>query len=123
MESLVYTRPRHPYNQKIFIHLDLLTCSHVFVRNDAVRAPLRRPYLGSFLVLNGKEKYYVLDIKGKPDSVSIDRLKPAYMMNALMSHSDDTGNSSDADISPEVKTDPDRLLNEADEMPASEVYT
>ena len=39
MESLVYTRPRHPNDQKTFIHPDL-TCSHVFVRNDTVRALL-----------------------------------------------------------------------------------
>ena len=58
-------------------HLYLLICSHVYVRNDAVRAPLQRPYLGPFLVLQRSDKYYVLDMKGRSDFVSIDRLKPA----------------------------------------------
>ena len=122
MANLVYTRSRHPNNQKTFIHPDLQTCSHVFVRNDAVRAPLQTPYLGPFLVLNRKEKYDVLDIKGRPDSVSINRLKPAYKVNEFMSDSVDDGNSSDADISPEIQTDPDRSSKEPDEMPATEVY-
>ena len=74
-------------------------------------------------MLNRKEKYYVLDIKGRPNSVCIDRLKPAYMVNKFMSDSNDYSNSSDADISPEIQTDFDRLLKEADEMPATEVYT
>ena len=55
--------------------------------------------------------------------MSIDRLKPAYVVNEFMSDSDESGSFSDADISPEIQTDPDKLLKEADEMPATEVYT
>ena len=110
MENLANHRSRHPNNQKAFIQPDLLTCSDVFVKNDAVRAPLQRPYLGPFLELKRK-KYYVLGIKGRPDSVSIDRLKPIYKVNEFMSDSDD-GNSSDTDISQQIETDmvPTHLL-------------
>ena len=40
--------------------------------------PLQRPYDGLFKILEVHEKYYVLDMNGCHDSVSIDRLKTAY---------------------------------------------
>ncbi len=53
----------------------LHSTSHVFVRHDAVRKPLQQPYL----VLDRSAKFFTLDIKGRKDTVSIDRLKPAYL--------------------------------------------
>ena len=44
--------------------------------------------------------------------MSINRLKPAYVVNEFMSDSDDNGSFSDADISSEIQTDPNRLLNQ-----------
>ena len=57
----------------------LHTCRHVFVRNDAHRSPLTRPYRGPYPVLERNPKAYRLNIAGKSDWVSIDRLKPAYL--------------------------------------------
>lgn len=65
----------------IFIHPDLSTCSHVFVRVDLVKKSLQPPYDGPYLVLNRSEKWFELQIKGKQVKVSIDRLKPAYIFN------------------------------------------
>ena len=57
----------------------LLTCTFVFVRKDAHRTPLECPYEGPFRVLERNDKYYTLDIRGRRDTVSIDRLKPAFV--------------------------------------------
>ena len=54
------------------------SCTHVFVRRDSVKKPLQPPYDGPFRVLNRTPKYFQLEMRGKADTVSVDRLKPAY---------------------------------------------
>lgn len=70
-EGRVATDKRH-----IFIHPDLKTCSHVFLRNEVKKA-LTPPYKGPYEVFERKEKYFSLIINSKKVNVSIDRLKPA----------------------------------------------
>ena len=62
-------------------HVDkaLTSSSHVFIRHDAVRKPLQQPYNGPYKVLSRSAKYYTVDIQGRTDTVSIDRLKPAHL--------------------------------------------
>ncbi|GFX65223.1 retrovirus-related Pol polyprotein from transposon opus [Trichonephila clavipes] len=67
-------------NQKIFVHKDLKSCTHVFVRVDRVRKALEPPYDGPFPVKERYEKYFTLTIKNKPVNISVDRLKPAYLL-------------------------------------------
>ncbi len=62
-----------------FVSDQLTTCTHVFVRHDAVRKPLRPPYDGPYLVLERHAKYFLLDIDSRRKSASIDRLKPAHL--------------------------------------------
>ena len=57
----------------------LSTCDFVFAHRDAYRPPLAPPYDGLFRVLERGEKFFMLDISGRRDSVSVDRLKPAYI--------------------------------------------
>ena len=78
MGALKPTPPRLQ-TRSSFIDLHLQDCTHVFVRCDAVRKPLQAPYNGPFKVLERKEKFFLLDKNGKQDTVSIDRLKPAYL--------------------------------------------
>ncbi|XP_052756536.1 uncharacterized protein LOC128201969 [Galleria mellonella] len=63
-----------------YIPRDLSTSSHVFLRQDRVRSSLEAPYVGPFKVLNRQPKYFTLDLQGKKTNVTIDRLKPAYIM-------------------------------------------
>jgi len=69
--------------QKPFIFKDLMSTSHVFVRHDGVKPPLRMPFDGPFEVLQRNEKFFQIKINGKPTNVSIDRLKPAFMVNDI----------------------------------------
>ena len=48
----------------------------VFVIYDALKPPLSPLYRGPYQVLRRSEKYFVLQIGDKSDSVSVDRLKP-----------------------------------------------
>ena len=55
---------------------DLQRTTHVFVRVDATKSPLMHPYK----VLQRKDKSFKLQIRNSIDWISIDRLKPAYLM-------------------------------------------
>ena len=67
--------------RKIFIFKDLALCSHVFLRDDSLRGALQPPYTGPYEVLERGEKTFKISIKGKSVTVSIDRIKPAYILS------------------------------------------
>ncbi|GFR12637.1 uncharacterized protein TNCT_550401 [Trichonephila clavata] len=69
-------------SKKVFIHPALKTCSHVFVRHDAVKNPLQTPYDGPYLVLKRTEKMFTIEKNGKHSTINIDRLKPAFFENS-----------------------------------------
>ena len=80
-QYMAQTKPQptrqHAWSAKV--PHDLHTCSHVFVRCDATRRPLQAPYTGPYRVISRSDKFFVLDRNGRQDTVSIDRLKPAYL--------------------------------------------
>lgn len=69
-------------NKPIFVFKDLRSCTHVFVRRDSVKVPLQPPYDGPFLVVSRGDKAYVIRNDKNDITVSIDRLKPAYILSA-----------------------------------------
>ena len=79
MQSLQAMPSRHSPQNVIHSHPILTEASHVFVRNDAVKKPLQQPYDGPYKVVKRSAKFYTLDKNGHTDTVSIDRLKPAYL--------------------------------------------
>ena len=62
----------------------LSSATHVFLRVDAVKRPLVPPYEGPFQVLSRTDKTFVLLKRGKPVTVTIDRLKPAFFLPATV---------------------------------------
>lgn len=68
-------------NKNFFIPKDLMSCKRVFIRIDRVKTPLEAPYAGPYTVIKRAKKYFTIEINGKVDTVSIDRLKPAYELN------------------------------------------
>ncbi|XP_075726365.1 uncharacterized protein LOC142768290 [Rhipicephalus microplus] len=64
-----------------FVFKDLATCSHAFHRDDTVRTPFQPPYSGLHKVICRDNKTFTLQISGKDIRVSIDRLKPSYILS------------------------------------------
>lgn len=58
--------------------MDIDKWTHVFVQDDSVRGPLVAPYKGPFHILAHLPKTFKLDIYGRTESVSIERLKRAF---------------------------------------------
>lgn len=79
MERIQPTTTTWHGTPKIFIHPDLRTSTHVFLRNDSIRPSLTPPYDGPYEVLERTAKFFKLKIKNRETNVSIDRLKPAYL--------------------------------------------
>ena len=76
--SVEPTSPKHNSTTNYYKPKTLETCKRVFVRIDKVRTGLQAPYEGPYLVIRRCRKFYVLKIKDKNESISIDRLKPAF---------------------------------------------
>ena len=57
---------------------NLAETGYVYVRHDAHRGLLQRPYKGPFKILDMAKKHFTLKVNGHPHIVSIDRLKTAY---------------------------------------------
>ena len=83
MRQLRTVSPR-PQSPAFHVPSNLSTCTHVFVRLDAVRKPLDPPYDGPYKVLGRQVKYFVLEINGKQKTVTLDRLKPAFLEPHLL---------------------------------------
>ena len=79
MSSLRAVPPRSHPDRTFYVNPDLFLESHVFVRHDAVRKPLQAPYDGPYHVINRTKKHFTLDISGKQEIVSVDRLKAAHL--------------------------------------------
>ncbi|CAI2736394.1 unnamed protein product [Schistosoma spindalis] len=68
-----------PQSTDVFVQPDLRHRTLVFVRQDSHRRPLESTYEGPFKVLQRESKYYIIDKNGTNESISIDRLKAAYL--------------------------------------------
>ncbi|CAH2105071.1 unnamed protein product [Euphydryas editha] len=64
----------------VFVHDDLKSCKHVFIRKDAVRGSMEPPYSGPYLVLDRTNKTVIVKSDRGPVTVSMDRVKPAYIL-------------------------------------------
>ena len=82
--------PYKPTRQRVTKeHRDkrLATCEYVWLRLDRVRMPLEAPYQGPFKVLRRTAATFTIEVKGKPQVVAIERVKPAAIPDSLPSTS------------------------------------
>ncbi|XP_076285554.1 uncharacterized protein LOC143211608 [Lasioglossum baleicum] len=83
----------HHNKKRAFIFKSLYQCSHVFMRNMAKKA-LERPYSGPHRVLSRpSDRVFQIDVNGTSKNVSIELLKPAFLVNPAL---DDTVDSDPA---------------------------
>lgn len=94
MNPIQYRQPRSPSDITTFMHKDLTDCTHVFVQNDAKKPPLQPTYNGPFKVVDRKAHFVITCNNGRTDTVSIDRLKPAYSMTSSDTHIEQSHSSS-----------------------------
>ena len=113
MQALKAVPPRTPSQTHAATSDRLSQSNYVFVRHDAVRKPLQPPYDGPFKVLERCAKYFTLDINGRHDTVSIDRLKPA--------HLDSTCNPTDA--VPDSAVPPPSISTPPSPIPVAEPWS
>ncbi|CAH8543108.1 unnamed protein product [Schistosoma haematobium] len=77
MQSIRAIPPRE-YNNRVHLDKHLETCKFVFVRVDAVKTPLTPPYEGPYKVIKRTHKYFIINKNGNHETISIDRIKPAF---------------------------------------------
>ncbi|CAK1579888.1 unnamed protein product [Parnassius mnemosyne] len=97
----------HHAKNKIFIYKDLTSCSHIFLREDSLRGALQPAYTGPHEVVERNEKTFKIRVKGKVVTVSVDRLKPAY----ILSHSNDPTPTPSPPLKPTPNPTPTPLPN------------
>ncbi|XP_064469806.1 uncharacterized protein LOC135384539 [Ornithodoros turicata] len=66
----------------VFVSPTLHQATHAFVCWDSVRTSLQPPYGGPHRVISRAGKFFRLDLPQGPDTVAIDRLKPALLESA-----------------------------------------
>ncbi|KAG7310988.1 hypothetical protein JYU34_003841 [Plutella xylostella] len=66
-------------NRIFYIPKDLHTSSHVFLKQGPAKRSLQPPYSGPYKVLKRGPKTFDIDVQGKQTTVTVDRLKPAFV--------------------------------------------
>ena len=66
--------------RRTFVFKELATASHVFIRHDASKRMLQQPYDGPYEVIARNDKTFIVNVRGREVTVSIERLKPAYII-------------------------------------------
>ena len=79
MSRLRLCPPRDTQQHNIFQFKEITTCTHVFLRRIAIAPPLTAPYDGPYKVVARSGRVMKILVKGKVETVSLDRVKPAHL--------------------------------------------
>ncbi|MBM6549339.1 DDE-type integrase/transposase/recombinase, partial [Streptococcus dysgalactiae subsp. equisimilis] len=74
-------RPTAPRTRTVVVqkHPELATCPFIFLRTEGSHPPLTAPYTGPHRVLRRADKTFVIDREGRKETVTIERVKPAFL--------------------------------------------
>ena len=86
-------------DRKTFVFKELNMTSHVFLRHPSPLASLQMTYDGPYRVIRRTGKTFDISVKGKTITVSIDRLKPAYVINGDAVTQEDMNQQSGSNMS------------------------
>ena len=107
--SNIYAAPTRHHEVSSYIDSNLQTCSHVWVRCDGRKLPFQSRYSGPYRVITRNAKFFTLDVKDSLKTVSVDRLKVAYLPSY----------DKDIDVNANVVSSTDN----SDGVPSSETIT
>ena len=79
MSRLRLCPPRDTQQHNIFQFKEIATCTHVFLRRIAIAPPLTAPYDGPYKVVARSGRVMKILVKGKVETISLDRVKPAHL--------------------------------------------
>lgn len=80
MRGIRPTPTAHHSKARMFLLHNIYDCTHVFVRSDSVKLPLEPPYSGPYpIVKRISDSLFVIKIDGTDKTISVERLKPAYI--------------------------------------------
>lgn len=77
-------------NPSSFLKTWILAHMYLFVTTDAVKKSLQPNYDGPYEVISRNPKFFCVKIKGKEKQISIDRLKPMFVVQDLSIHPEQT---------------------------------
>ncbi|XP_067215676.1 uncharacterized protein [Linepithema humile] len=132
-QTMTRLRPqiRRHGNRATFVHKDRAAAERVFIRHDAPTKALQPPYDDPYKVLERSDKMLKVQINGKPANISIDRLKPAYIMEEPTEEQESLKTSdkqepqktrSGRPIKPTVRVH-DKKFRSTDKQPAATCFT
>ena len=105
VERLQPTSTSNHRRPRVQLPENLRTSSHVFVKRGGIVTALQSPYTGPYRVVERMEHYFRVSIPGRgTESISISRLKPAFVDTAL----EDAGHGQEAAIEPQPRRGPGR---------------
>ncbi|GFR68186.1 Gag-Pol polyprotein [Elysia marginata] len=71
-------RKFHGYHP-VYVPASFASSDFVYVRRDSHKHPLQRPYDRPYRVLNKNDKYFTVEVKGRSETITINRLKAAFV--------------------------------------------
>ncbi|XP_033227709.1 uncharacterized protein LOC117179746 [Belonocnema kinseyi] len=81
MRSVKPVSVGHHGKKRAFLHKDLNSCSHVFLRVRTGKKSLERPYTGPHKVIKRtSDRVFEIDVNGSSRQVSVENVKPAYFL-------------------------------------------
>ncbi|CAG4962128.1 unnamed protein product [Colias eurytheme] len=103
VKSLQPVPESHSNTRSFFVHPDLSKVNFVFVRDDSVRKPLKPPYDGPYRVVERRSKVYIVQLPNRQTAISIDRLKPAYVLAENESKITESKDTPEPPVSPGIE--------------------
>ena len=82
MRSIKPVPVGYHHKNRAFLHQDIGSCTHVFLRVGTGKKSLERPYTCPHKVINRtSDPMFEIDINGPPRRVSVENVKPAHFLS------------------------------------------